>query len=74
MQRPRGERIYGEGRQENSSSWLEHELGSKDWDEAEEGKRSQTVQGERGARQCRGASEPMEDHILRHWILSRGTG
>lgn len=33
LQRPRGERAYGEGRHENSSVWLEHGLGGETWEE-----------------------------------------
>lgn len=47
-----------------------HRGWSMDW----EVKTGMKLKRERGAGQCRRASEPMEDHILRHWILSRSIG
>lgn len=64
LQRPRGERAYGEGGHENSSVWLEHGLGGETWEEMKlKRNRRQTV---------RGTLEPMEDPMLRHWLLSYG--
>lgn len=53
----------------NSSSWLEYGLGSKDWDEAEEGKRSRTVQGSFGAHG--GSHLKTLDSIQEHWLATK---